>query len=505
MVGSIAMGQFNFDVPSSAKPFVEKSLWKDAYICGIEGVPWQTKTAFDGSQLTVQRGIESSGKLFITCPVGSLGYRTLSTCSLRPTEEPHLLPLELARGSCFRARVQSDSWQRAGLVLSDKFQSLLNEGTAEFLNAAQRRADQDRSSEAAIRSIELLEHAVVDLGESYATQSISFRKQRQPQITTLFAASVTPPSPTLSAEHSEQFVNAFNAAAVRLSWADIETDAGRYSYDKVWSTIRWCQSHGLKVIGGPLIDFRERMMPQWLYLLEDNFESFLDAAMSYVERTVNTFRGSVQIWNCCSSLNTPGPIRLDDEQIMRLSVCLLQAVRRLDPSVPAIVSFDQPFGEYLGKHRDGISPLHFADALLRSGLGIAGIGLETNLNYLPSGTMPRSAVDFGQMIDRWATLGMPLLVQLTIPGATGNDPLALNPSDSLASLREDSQPATEQVELGGQWIRTLLAKNVVHGIVWNGWSDDEPHVHSHSGVLDSQGKTRPIFDLMLKLRRDVLS
>ena len=123
------------------------------------------------------------------------------------------------------------------------------------------------------------------------------------------------------------------------------------------------------MIGGPLIDFRTRLMPHWLYLFEDDFESLLKAAVHYVETTVAKFRGKVQLWNCATGLNTPGPLPLNDEQAMRLSIGILQAVRRTDPNTPAIMSFDQPFGEYLSKDRDGISPLQFADAMLRSGLG----------------------------------------------------------------------------------------------------------------------------------------
>ncbi len=395
-------------------------------------------------------------------------------------------------------------------MLSDKFLELLGEGTNHFLDAAQRRHDPDASSAAAIRAIGVLEKALAELGESYALQSISFRKQRQPQITTLFGASVTPPSPvgstpgTASAKQAELFASTFNTAAIRMSWPDIETDAGRYDYDKTWTTVRWCQSQGLKIIGGPLIDFRERLMPHWLYLLEEDFDAFLDAATSFVERTVVTFRGTVQIWNCASALNTPGPLRLDDEQIMRLAVCMLQTIRRLDPNVPTIMTFDQPFGEYLAKHREGISPLHFADALLRSGLGLAGIGLETNINYLSSGTMPRSAVDYGQMIDRWATLGMPLLVQLTVPGGQGLDSHAVAPSEILAPLDRQKPVEVEQLQLGGQLVRTLLAKHVVHGIIWNGWSDNEPHVYSHAGLIGPNDVPRPMLEYMTRLRREVL-
>lgn len=499
------MGQFHFDVPEPARDLIGRSLWRDAYICGIEGVPWQSRNSFDGSRLTISRGIDSSGKLYIACPLEGFGYRTLSTCSLRPTDgEAYHLPLELARGSCFRARSQSDIWQRAGLVLSDQFHELLREGTDRFLDAAQRRADPGRSAEAAIEATRILERAIADLGESYAVQSIAFRKQREPQLGTLLAGAVMPPSPA-NTPLGNTFCETFNAVAVRLNWGDIETDSGRYDYDSAEKTIRYCEQQGLRVIGGPLIDFRERMLPHWLYLLEGNFDSFLNAVMGYIEKTVNRLRGSVQLWNCATGLNTPGPMRLDDEKVMRLSLAILQTVRRADPTTPAIMSFDQPFSEYLARDQDGISPLHFADALIRSGLGMAGIGLDFRFLYRNNATLPRSAVDFGQMIDRWATLGIPMLVQLTVPGGSGPDPHCTAPTDVLPFDPPNSDAGAEQLRIAGPLIRTLLAKHVVHGIVWDGWSDAEPHVMMHAGLLDAQGHPRPMLEYLTRVRRELLT
>ncbi|TWU60243.1 hypothetical protein Poly51_05180 [Rubripirellula tenax] len=500
------MGQFHYDVPESASDFISKSLWGDAYICGIEGVPFQSFNSFNGSRLSINRpSVDASGKLYLACDIKGFGYRMLSTCSLRPLgEEGHLLPLELARNSCYRARIQSDAWQRAGLNLSPQFIDLLADGTDAFLEAAGRRADPSASARFAIHSIELLETAIADLGESYSVQSISFRKQREPNIGTLLAGSVIPPSPSNDSQ-MDLFANCFNAAAVRLNWADIETDSGRFDFESAESTIASLAGRGVRVIGGPLIDFRERLMPHWLYLLEDNFESFLQAATHYVTTTVTKFRGSVQLWNCASGLNTIGPLKLDDEQAMRLALEILAAVRRTDPNTPAIMTFDQPFGEYMAKSREAISPLHFADALVRTGLQMAGIGLEFRVNYKTGSTLPRSAVDFGAMIDRWATLGMPLLVQLSLPGGTGSDLKAQAPGEVLQYDAMTKDAATEQLRIAGPLIRTLLAKHIVHGIVWDGWSDAEPHVNSHSGVIDADGQPRPILEYLTRLRKEFLA
>jgi hypothetical protein len=227
--------------------------------------------------------------------------------------------------------------------------------------------------------------------------------------------------------------------------------------------------------------------------------------LEFVERTVSQFRGSVQLWNCAAGLNTPGPLSLDDEQTMRLAVGILQTVRRTDPHTPSVVSFDQPFGEYLARHRDGISPLHFADALARSGLGLAGLGLEFRFNYQTGCTLPRSAVDFGELLDRWATLGLPLLVQLAAPGGSGPDPKAMVPEKVLQPPGPNGDAEAEQLKIAGPILRTLLAKHIVHGIVWDGWSDAEPHLLSHSGVIDAGGRPRPMLEYLTRLRRDFLT
>jgi len=395
-------------------------------------------------------------------------------------------------------------WERSGLTLSDEFRELLREGTDRFLEAAQRRADPSRSAVVAMEAIFLLEKAIVELGDSYALQSIAYRKRGEPRIGTLLAASVIPPAP-LGSPDTEAFFNAFNSVSIRLNWADIETDSGRYDYEQAEKSIQFCSNKGMRIIGGPLIDFRDRLMPHWLYLMEDDFDAFLGSVTQFVERTVENFRGSVHLWNCAAGLNTPGPMDLDDEKAMRLAVGILQTVRKTDPNTPTIVSFDQPFGEYLAKHRDGISPLHFADALVRSGLGMAGIGLEFRFNYRNDATLPRSAVDFGQMIDRWATLGMPLLVQLSVPGQSGVDPKSIAPQDVLECTISSPDLASEQLRIAGPMIRTLLAKHIVHGVVWDGWSDADPHVMSHSGLIDSNGNARPLLEYLTRVRREFLA
>lgn len=496
------MGQFIFDVDDSQHELWARSIWSAAYICGIEGVPWHTTARLDANRLIVERDIDESGKLYLPWPIDGHGPMMQSTCSLRPSSKPYSLLLELARGGCYNVRSQSDAWHRSGLRLDEPFIRNLDDATAAFIEASgcdHRHAEQ---SEHAMRSLARLHSAAEELSEAYSAQAISFRKQTESKLSTLVGGTIHCDGG--EPKHGDDYGSAFNSAAVRISWGEIETDAGRYDFDRVDEVLGWASALGLRVIGGPLLDFHDRMLPHWLYLIEDNFDKSLDSVNDFVEQTVKRYRGRVQIWNCASGLNTPGPLDLSDEQIMRLAVTVLQTVRRIDPQTPAIISFDQPFGEYLAHHRNGISPIHFADALARSGLGMAGLGIELRMGYAGIGTLPRSTLQIGQLLDRWATLGMPLLVQLAISADDSTDPLARRPC-SLVQMG-DGEVASELVQMqsASAIIRTLLAKQFVHAIVWEGWDDTTPHLLPHTGLHASTGP-RPLLEYFKRLRRDLLA
>lgn len=501
------MGQFQFNIPenllSGGILGSDGSLSQSAYLSGIENIPWKSDLHFDGHCLQLRRRVDESGKLIVPWNIPGYGPVMLSTCSLRPNGVPYHLPLELARGSCYRLRSQADYWQRSGLKLSDNFHSLLDEGSRYFLDAAQRMANPDASGEDAVKSIRHLEAASADLMESYAAQAIAFRRDHEGRLGSLLGAALpvgTPPSP----EQTRLYTQAFNVAGVRLTWADVETDAGRLDFDGVDAVFRWAEQNGLRVIAGPLFDFQDKLLPHWLYLLEDRFDELVEAVCRFARQAVERYAGSVHLWNCAAGLNTRGPIDLTEEQIMRLAVELLQVVRQTDPRTPVIMSFDQPFGEYMRDSESAISPIHCADALIRSRLGLTGIGLELRMNYKDIGTMPRTNLDFSQMIDRWAILGLPLMCQLTVPAGNQADPLALRPGRLMQSDSQVMVSEKDQLRIGGGFVRTLLAKHYVHGIIWDGWDDSRPHVFPHSGLLDHQGQPRSLHEYLTRMRRDFL-
>jgi len=495
------MGQFRFDAPQSLKGSVPH--WDAAYICGIEGIPWEGKVQWENGLLSIDRPIDESGKISIPWPIGDCGSRVLTSCSLRQSDDAYFLPLELARGSCSNVRSQADIWQRSGMRLPEAYVEKAKEGTSKFLEAALSLPDKETCERLATEAIELLESASDALVDTYAAQALAFRKSNENQIGTLSAAYITPPGP-MGTAFEKPFLDAFNTVAIRTNWTAVETDMGRLDFDPFDPLFDWSQQHGLRVCAGPLFDFHQKQLPHWVYLLEDDFDGLLDAVSRFVEQTVQRYRGKVQLWHATAGLNTEGPIPLTEEQVMRLAVAVIQEIRRQDNRTPILISVDQPWGEYLSQTSDGISPLHFVDALIRSNLGIAGVGLELRMNYWPDGTLPRSILEVSQQVDRWAMLGLPLLAQISVPALVEPEHTVGRRALPIPLGVEGTTTVADQLQYASRLTRTLLAKQMVHGVFWESWDDRQDHAMPGAGLIDASGKARPLLNELGSLRRQYL-
>ena len=109
---------------------------------------------------------------------------------------------------------------------------------------------------------------------------------------------------------------------------------------------------------------------------------------------------------------------------LQLTASAIDIVRTRDPDTPAVVSFDQPWAEYAAESEVDFPPLHFADALIRSDLGLSGVMLEINVGYHPGGTLPRNPLEFSRQLDAWSMWGLPLWLSISVPSLCDADPMA---------------------------------------------------------------------------------
>ena len=125
---------------------------------------------------------------------------------------------------------------------------------------------------------------------------------------------------------------------------------------------------------------------------------------------------------------------------------MIETVRETSSArTPVVISFDQPWAEYLATNDYDLSPLHFADALVRAELGVGGVALEMNLGYWPGGCLPRDLLAISRHLDRWSLLGIPLIVYLTMPSSADHDPQAVGQSQvDPPRWQTPSVPAMDQ-------------------------------------------------------------
>lgn len=479
-----------------------------SYLAGMEGIPWRSRTTWlaggdettGAGEFVVERAVGESGNFFIPWRVEGHGQLILSTASLMERAKAYNLPLELARGALNRLRNQAADWEMGGLVLSQNLHASIRAATAVFCIAVSSENDLE-AADFAEQSIKAALDTSETLADEFCTQVMAARHDQGGPLPSLLGGRL--PSRMLSEAESTSLPDAWNAAVVPFSWREIERTAGQFSWDDCDERIRWCQSQGWRIIGGPLLCVGKQNLPDWIYLWEEDFEQLQAHATQFLRATVERFRGRVHIWHCAERMNVDGALRLTEEQRLRLVVAAIDELRRIDPQTPILVSFDQPCGEYLANSSLELSPLHFADSLVRADLGIAGIGLEFNMGYWPQGTFPRDRIEFSRQLDRWSLLGLPLVVFLSAPSSGERDPAARVDAMVPSNSSDAASPESQQ-RLVERLAPLLLAKHYVQGLFWNEFSDADVSDFAHGGLFDAAGQQKPILDVFTSLRKQYL-
>jgi hypothetical protein len=424
----------------------------------------------------------------------------LSSGSLMERPKPYHLPVELARGTTNRLRNQVSAWQMQGMAIPDGLAPLVAQATAAFGKAATGQSNPVAACGPADDAIRLGLDAIDLLTSDYTRQVLEIRRAQQDSLPTLIGARLqAAPKPDVAA----RFLAAFNTALVSPVWAHIEPQLGKYVWDDLDAQVEWCRSQNLRLCFGPLMQFDKHHLPDWLFL-DEEYEEVQLSAVQFIDAVVKRYRGRVQLWYVAGRMNLNGAFDFTEEQRLRLVVEAVDRVRALDTRAPMIVSFDQPWGEYIVRQDQELTPLHFADTLVRGELGLAGIGLEMNLGYWPGGTLPRDPLEFSRQLDRWSQLGVPLVVFLTVPSGSGADKLAEHPGRVLPGLVASGvTPQSQQAVL--EWLLPMIAaKQTIQAVIYGQWRDDVAHDFPHGGLHDAKGRPKPALQTITQFRKSLI-
>lgn len=492
------MGVIRFLVPR--RDGLSDDVLDRVYMAGLDEIPWQSRAHWHNGELVVERAESDSGNLFVPLRLPEHGEVMVSTACLMERPKPYHLDVELARGTLNRLLNQVSVWESMGMNVPQSVRAAIAESRHRLSTAV---TDQQHHEEASDRARSALDQALVGvnlLSASYVEQALAARHQQAGKLGTLLGINLgTSRTPDAVARHIGPM---FNTMLVPLSWRQIEASEGRRDWALSDAQIEWARALGAKICGGPLLQIDRWSLPDWMYLFgEGDEESFRSCVTEHIQAVVERYKGKVHLWQCAARLNIANDFDHSEEERLRLAVLVVECIRRVDARTPLVITIDQPWGSFMSREDCDLSPLHFADALVRADLGLAGIGLEINFGYVPGGTEPRDPLEFGRQFDRWAMLGLPLLVTLTVPGGSGADAHAQVAARAINYSNRAELSAQAQAAWGERYLPVLLAKQPVQGIIWNQLLDSQPHAWPHGGLYDAESNARPLAALFESLRR----
>jgi hypothetical protein len=473
-----------------------------AYVTGHDLLPTSKQILVEKGQLICRHSVGQSATFFLPWPVEGFGRPMLRTATLLDRPQPYQLQVELARGKLNQVRSQLAEWQLAGLEPSPASDEALHQAMRHLVRAV---AQQHDPATAASESDSALHYALIAaecLTRDYTRQALAWRHRQYPQLGTLLACSLGH-SP-LQRKWHRKLLSAFNSAVVPVNWKHIEPNEGEYCWDAYDRQVRWCQKYRLVTRGGPLLNFGPEGIPDWLWLWEGDFANLVSFVSDFVETVVSRYLGKIRVWVVTSGANSTDLLSLNEEQRLRLTVKILEVARQIDPDAQFVIRIDQPWGQYAAARSDQLSPLDFADALLRADLGLSGVDLEIAVGYQPGGVVPRDLMEFSRLLDRWAALGAPLQLTLGFPSSSNPDPQAKRKVLPAAGAWRRAWDEKAQAEWLGDIIRLALAKPPIQGIALTHFSDAEVHDWPHAGLLRADGTPKPAFEELVRIRREHL-
>ena len=485
--GSGQMGQIRFH--TSYVNDDEQHRLRRCYMVGMEGIAWERELRISEKMLVVGRSTHESGKLFVPWLRADGVEVILATSNLREQEAAYHLEVELARGTLNRLRNYLSDREQL-FELSAAYQTLLNQSQQCFLNAVLSTNDPETSQRHAADSIETALKLIELVLLEDAGHAVEARYQ---------AGGVKPligiemPVVPQSEQSQQQIDETFNTVTIPFNWRTLSPDTDKFNFNEIDGPLNWALHHDKKIIAGPLVRLTDDSIPEWMYLWESDFTAFQNYLMSYVSEVIRRYKDRVHVWHCAAGLNSTTGLRFSEEQVVRIAVDVVEAIRRIDANTPIVMSFDMPWGGYAADRRTDLSPLQFAEALVRGDIGLNGIGLELNFGDGHNECGLYDSLAINALMNRWSQLQLPLVLSV----ATKSSHL---PAEELSGSADSAGAGLGSKEVANLLL-VLASQGATQAILWNQLNDTSER---RAGLYTVDGHPKSMINDIQRLCKEQL-
>jgi hypothetical protein len=492
------MGQIRFH--TSYVTDAEQQRLRRCYMVGMEGIAWERELRISEKMLVIERSTHESGKLFVPWLRADGVEVILSTSNLREQEAEYHLEVELARGTLNRLRnylANRDQY----FDLSTAYQSLLDQSQQSFMNAVlSTDEDPENSQRDAANSIETALELIELVLLEDAGHAVEVRYQAggtKPLI------GIEMPGVPDSEQSQQQIDETFDTVTIPFNWRALSPDTDKFNFDEIDGPLHWALQHDKKVIAGPLVRLTDESIPEWMYLWESDFTAFQNYLVNYVGEVIQRYKGRVHVWHCAAGLNSMTGLRFSEEQVVRIAVDIVETIRRIDSKTPIVMSFDVPWGGYAADRRTDLSPLQFAEALVRGDIGLNGIGLELNFGDGPNDCGLHDCLAINALMNRWSQLQLPLVLSIS----TENKSILCDAADYELSDSDDFNDTDDMSDVGlgsnevANLLMVLASQSATQAILWNQLNDTPER---RAGLYTCNGQTKPLINDIRRLCKEQL-
>jgi hypothetical protein len=473
----------------SAGPATEWPL-VGAHLLGPDDIPTSGRVTFERGLLVCRRQGAQPAALCLQYDAGPAGTLMLQTCLLPDRSEPYLLAVELARHRIKTFIAKSEEWQMFDLRADHPAMTRWERARHHFTEAitAPDPVAADRAGRRAlIDAIEACErlamaHAELLLHHRYGQRAAS------PATLGVRVWPGEPPTPPRVAALRE-----FDVVIVPAPWSLLEVEEGVYRWDDVDRWIEAAQAAGKPVVGGPLLDFSRRALPQWMYVWQHDYDTCRDLAYDHVQRVVQRYGGAVGMWNVASGVNANDNFQFTPDQMIDLVRMAALQVKEARRGSRTMVELAQPFGETVALGRGALPPVTFVERLAQEGIRLDALGIQLLFGSSGSGLATRDLMALSGALDRLFLLELPVIVS-----AAG---VPCRPQDQLAGSWRQPWSPDLQAKWASRALVIALSKPFVESFAWAELCDGPGALLPDSGLLGPDGDPRPVLKKLLSIRK----
>ncbi len=463
-----------------------------AHLLGRDDLATEGKVQFNsdtGRIVCQKRGSRAVG-LSLLYDAGAMGRLMLQTALLPDRDEPYILSVELARHRIKMFIVKSEEWQMFELSAGHPAMELWEKARQLFTQAVNS-SDPVAADRLARQSLEAGIDATERLALAHAEILLHRRFGARRASSATLGVRV---SPAQDSQGLRELVGRdFDVLVMPLTWRDLEVEEGRYNWESLDRWMNWAREQGKPVVAGPLIDFSQRAVPDWMYVWQHDYDTCRDMLYDHVERVVQRYRNHVGIWNIAAGLNTNENFRFSADQMVDLVRMAALIVRQSRKGARIMVEMTQPFGEHGSEPRGSVAPFAFIERLIQEGIRMDALGVQLLFGEQRSGRMMRDLMQISNLLDRFFLIEVPLIVSaLGMPSTQVRED---------GGWWHDAMSPGLQATWAGRVFAMAMSKPYLESIFWCELFDHPGSILPGAGLVSQDGRTKPALSKIVNLRK----